>query len=101
MSTAKAPAAPSGRICEKNIALLVTKLGNTRFYFGHQKLCMDNNILYYHFGRFNDLLIRNRVIKSESCFSYVIAIYRIVPAAPVHWTHTCYIYTKIYNVLPS
>ena len=35
--------------CPGNIEKLLPSLsqsGNTRFYFGHQKLCMDNNGLY-------------------------------------------------------
>ena len=35
--------------CPGNIKKLLPSLsqsGNTRFYFGHQKLCMDNNIYY-------------------------------------------------------
>ena len=28
-----------------NIAIPVTKRGNTRFYFGHEKPCMDNNYI--------------------------------------------------------
>ena len=36
--------------CPGNIKKLLPSLsqsGNTRFYFGHQKLCMDNNYLYF------------------------------------------------------
>ena len=35
--------------CPGNIKKLLPSLsqsGNTRFYFGHQKLCMDNNTRY-------------------------------------------------------
>ena len=30
----------------KNLLPSLSQSGNTRFYFGHQKLCMDNNIKY-------------------------------------------------------
>ena len=36
--------------CPGNIKKILPSLsqsGNTRFYFGHQKLCMDNNIIYF------------------------------------------------------
>ena len=40
------------KYCPGNIKKILPYLSqsewNTRFYFGHQKLCMDDNIIYYH-----------------------------------------------------
>ena len=38
------------KYCPGNIKKILPSLsqsGNTRFYFGHQKLCMDNNTLHW------------------------------------------------------
>ena len=38
--------------CPGNIKKLLPSLsqsGNTRFYFGHQKLCMDNKLPYWNY----------------------------------------------------
>ena len=39
------------KYCPGNIKRILPSsqsASNTRFYFGHQKLCMDNNIIYHH-----------------------------------------------------
>ena len=64
MSTAKAPAAPSDRICEK-ILPSSQSAWNTRFYFGHQKLCMDNNHLYW---MKKNILDNDNTLPNESLF---------------------------------